>query len=379
MTTIEIIFMVIGSIVIMMMLVILIIILRKNNSKPNHIDGRNQQEIISKIEHLKTELKLEVEKLNISSKGTMNETFNAFKEAVSTKLSTDLQQMNEKVESRLKEGFTTSDELFKTMVEKLAIIDATQKNIESLSGHVTDLKTYLSDKKNRGMYGELQLYQILDNVFGENNKSLFDKQYKLNNGVVVDAVVYGSTKGHLIPIDSKFSLENYIRMYDDSLSKSDRQMASKLFEQNIKKHMDDISSKYIIKHETTDYALMFIPSEAVFSEIQANYLNLVIYGQNKKVWLASPTNLTYMLTVILMLNQDREKEKNAERMLLELTKLFKDFKLFFDRWEIFKKEMDKLSKSMDQLDKPMNRLNKNVYQIEKSNFDDLSLDDTNDR
>ena len=135
------------------------------------------------------------------------------------------------------------------------------------------------------MYGELQLYQILENVFGENNKTLFTKQHKLSNQTVVDAIVYGSGDALNIPIDSKFSLENYIRMYDSNSTDSERKNASKLFEQNIKKHIDDIASRYIIKNETTDYALMFIPSEAVFSEIQANYIHLVEYASKKKVWI----------------------------------------------------------------------------------------------
>ena len=87
----------------------------------------------------------------------------------------------------------------------------------------------------------------------------------------------------------------------------------------------DISSK----NETTDYALMFIPSEAVFSEIQANYIHLVEYASKKKVWITSPTTLVYMLTMILVINQDLEKEKNAEKMLDEINKLYNDFRLVF--------------------------------------------------
>lgn len=363
------------SIVIILLVMQTILGIRKKPTNSDEIKGRNQQEILSKIENLKSDFKTEIDKQNIQSKSDIEKTFNYFKEAVSTKLNVDLQQMNEKVETRLKEGFQSSDKLFSSMIEKLAVIDTTQKNIENLSGHVNDLKTYLSDKKSRGMYGEVQLYQILDNVFGENNKTLFSKQYKLSNGLIVDALVYGSGKSLNIPIDSKFSLENYIRSNDDSLSEQDKKIASKLFEQNIKKHIDDIASKYIIINETTDYALMFIPSEAIFSEIQSNYYQLVAYAQRKKVWISSPTTLVYMLTMILIINQDLEKEKNAEKMLLEITKLFNDFRLFFERWETFLREMKRLTDSMDQLSIPMNRLNKKVYKIDKSDFDNVNIDD----
>ncbi len=364
-----------GIVLVIVLLTILMIILLRNSKAPtSEIKGRHQQEILSKIEHLQTAFKAEIEKQNLQSKTDIEKTFMSFKEAVSTKLNTDLQTMNEKVETRLKEGFQSSDQLFKNMVEKLAIIDTTQKNIENLSGHVIDLKTYLSDKKQRGMYGEVQLYQILENVFGENNQALFTKQHTLSNGTKVDALVYGSDQALNIPIDSKFSLENYIRMNDETLSEASRKEASKLFEQNIKKHINDIASKYIIKHETTNYALMFIPSEAVFSEIQANYVDLILYAQQKNVWLTSPTTLVYMLTMILLIYQDVEKEKHAEKMLLEIDRLFDDFRLFFARWDIFKKEIKKLVDSIDSLDKPMERLNKKVYKIKTSDFDNLDND-----
>lgn len=364
-----------GIVLVIVLFTILMIILLRNSKAPtSEIKGRHQQEILSKIEHLQTAFKAEIEKQNLQSKTDIEKTFMSFKEAVSTKLNTDLQTMNEKVETRLKEGFQSSDQLFKNMVEKLAIIDTTQKNIENLSGHVTDLKTYLSDKKQRGMYGEVQLYQILENVFGENNQALFTKQHTLSNGTKVDALVYGSDQALNIPIDSKFSLENYIRMYDETSSEASRKEASKLFEQNIKKHINDIASKYIIKNETTNYALMFIPSEAVFSEIQANYVDLILYAQQKNVWLTSPTTLVYMLTMILLIYQDVEKEKHAEKMLLEIDRLFDDFRLFFERWDIFKKEIKKLVDSIDSLDKPMERLNKKVYKIKTSDFDNLDND-----
>lgn len=364
-----------GIVLVIVLFTILMIILLRNSKTPtSEIKGRHQQEILSKIEHLQTVFKAEIEKQNLQSKTDIEKTFMSFKEAVSTKLNTDLQTMNEKVETRLKEGFQSSDQLFKNMVEKLAIIDTTQKNIENLSGHVTDLKTYLSDKKQRGMYGEVQLYQILENVFGENNQALFTKQHTLSNGTKVDALVYGSDQALNIPIDSKFSLENYIRMNDETLSEASRKEASKLFEQNIKKHINDIASKYIIKNETTNYALMFIPSEAVFSEIQANYVDLILYAQQKNVWLTSPTTLVYMLTMILLIYQDVEKEKHAEKMLLEIDRLFNDFRLFFERWDVFKKEIKKLVDSIDSLDKPMERLNKKVYKIKTSDFDNLDND-----
>lgn len=363
------------AIAITLLIVLIVLVSTKKTSTSDEIKGRNQQEILSKIEHLKSEFKAEIDKQNIKSKGDIQNTFNDFRQAVSDKLNVDLKQMNQSVEKRLKEGFLSSDQLFQAMIEKLAIIDTTQKNIEMLSGHVTDLKTYLSDKKSRGMYGELQLYQILNNVFGENNNKLFSKQYKLSNGNIVDALIYGNNERLNIPVDSKFSLENYIKMNDDNISDSEKNKASKLFEQNIKKHVDDIQSKYIINNETTAYALMFIPSEAVFSEIQTNYIHLIQYAQHRKIWITSPTTLVYMLTMILVINQDIDREKNAAKMLEEIHNLLDTFRLFFERWELVKKEVSKLNERIDGLDKPMYRLNNKIYKIKSVDLEDIHLDD----
>src|SRR5690606_10513177 len=206
-----------------------------------------------------------------------------------------------------------------------AVIDNTQKNIENLSTNVDELSRLLSDKKLRGIYGEGQLYQILDNVFGENNSKLFKKQYKLSNGTMVDAIIFAHDGIGKIPVDSKFPLENYLVINNPDSSKDEVEQATKDFKTNIKKHIDDISSKYIIKQETSDQAIMFVPSEAVFAEIHAKYQELIEYAQRKHVWLTSPTTLVYMLTMLMVMSANIEREKNADRMLKELQGLFEDF------------------------------------------------------
>ena len=130
-----------SMIVIILFLMILIIILIKGKKYPsNEIKARQQQEILSKIEYLKTDFKSALDKQNMQSQLELERTINYFKEAISTKINVDLQSMNDKVETRLKEGFQSSDKLFSSMLEKLTIIDTTQKNIENLSVHVNDLK-----------------------------------------------------------------------------------------------------------------------------------------------------------------------------------------------------------------------------------------------
>lgn len=356
--------------------IIVIILLTSRKQHNNTFDHesriRNQQELLNKLETLKLEVAKELELINTKSKGEIKDELNAFKEVITTKVTTDMTQINEKVEKRLTEGFKTSKETFDEVVKKLTVIDTTQRNIEKLSTNVDELSRLLSDKKLRGMYGESQLYMILNNVFGENNKDLYQQQYKLSNGSIVDAMIFGHDGIGNIPIDSKFTLENYVLMNNYDASQDERNKATKDFRMNIKKHIEDIATKYIIKGETSNQAIMFIPSEAIFSELHAKFPELIEYAQTKRVWITSPTTLVYMLTMIVVISSNVQREKNAEKMLKELQGLFNDFELFFSRWNDVKKSLEKLNITAEYLDKPMHRLNKKVYKIENSNFEALN-------
>ncbi|VEU83041.1 DNA recombination protein RmuC [Acholeplasma hippikon] len=381
MDTTQIILIIIGIILLAVLILVIFLLTKKpaivkpNNEQDTEARIRYQQELISKLETLKVEVSKELELINQKSKGEIKDELNAFKEIITTKVTSDMTQINEKVEKRLTEGFKTSKETFDEVLKRLTVIDTTQRNIEKLSTNVDELSRLLSDKKLRGMYGEGQLYMILNNVFGEGNHELYEPQHKLSNGTLVDAMIFGPEGVGNIPVDSKFSLENYLLMNNHEASQDERNQATKDFKANIKKHIDDIAGKYLIKGETSDQAIMFIPSEAVFSEIHAKFPELIEYAQNKHVWITSPTTFVYMLTMIVVISSNVQREKNAEKMLKELQSLFNDFELFFKRWEDVKKAVDKLSTTTEALDKPMFRLNKKVYKIESSNFEALNEPD----
>lgn len=352
-------------------IILMVIILKPKAQSDLEYRARNQQELLSKLESLKVEVAKELEILNSQTKGEIKDQLNTFKETISTKVQTDISSINDRVENRLKEGFKSTSELFDVISNRLVAIDHTQKNIEKLSGHVDDLSKLLSDKKLRGMYGEVQLYHILDNVFGENNKDLYEKQKKLSNQTIVDALIYGPDGLGHIPIDSKFSLENYVLMNNPEASKDEQNQAARDFKINIKKHIDDISNKYIITPETANQAIMFIPSEAVFSEVQSKHLDLIEYAQKKHVWITSPTTLVYMLSLMMVLNSNASREKNALRMLQELQAIYDDFKRFFDRFSELQKILTRLNEATSTLDITVGKINRKVYMIENSEFDTL--------
>ena len=131
----------------------------------------------------------------------------------------------------------------------------------------------LTDKKTRGIFGEVNLEHIMANVFGANNKKIYQIQYPFDNNTIADCVLFAPEPLGTVAIDSKFPLENYQAMVNRSNTASVRANAEKLFKADVKKHIDDISNKYIIPGVTSDQAIMFLPAEAIFAEINAYHVN----------------------------------------------------------------------------------------------------------
>jgi DNA recombination protein RmuC len=147
-------------------------------------------------------------------KKNINEDF----DKLNIKVESKLDMINSKVEERLTKGFEETTKTFNNVIERLSKIDEAQKKIDSLSTNIISLQDVLTDKKSRGIFGEVQLYQILTSIFGEKNDKIFNTQYKLSTGVLVDAIVFAPSPVGNIGIDSKFPLENYKRIYDQETS-----------------------------------------------------------------------------------------------------------------------------------------------------------------
>lgn len=276
-------------------------------------------------------LKRVEEKLEQSNKLDKNtkDSINNFKEIVSLKL-----------EESLKEGFKKSNETFASVLERLSKIDEAQKNIDKLSQNVLELQKVLTDKKLRGNFGEVQLSQILYNVFGEKGK-LYDLQYTMKEKKVVDAIIFSKEPLGLLPIDSKFPLENFNRI-QEGLD------ARKSFVDDVKKHIDDISNKYVVI-QNLNQAIMFIPSEAVYIYILSSCPELINYSYEKKVWIASPTTLMAIATTIQLSIINIEKNENAENLYESLRILAPEFKRYKERWTTLIKDFEKIEKDMKEL------------------------------
>ncbi|MCF8059733.1 MAG: DNA recombination protein RmuC [Bacteriovoracaceae bacterium] len=253
------------------------------------------------------------------------------------------------MEKRLGDGLDKSRETLSQVLERLVKVDTAQKQITSLSENVVMLQNVLTDKKTRGIFGEVQLKQILVNVFGESMGHIFQLQATMTNGKIADATLMLPEPLGLVAVDAKFPLENYRRMVDGESDEMARQNASKEFAKNLKKHIDDISSKYIIPNVTSDQAILFLPAEAIFSEVHAHHSEIVEYAAKKKVWLTSPTTLMAILSTVQAVLINIERNKHIDEIHQEINQLGVDFERYEERWEDLVKHLGTIQKDVDRL------------------------------
>ena len=340
----------------------------------NALSGNNEKllmkfnDFIQKIGVVMNEnnqgLTLNINRFKDEFKKSVNDDF----EALNRKIEGRLDLMNAKVEERLAKGFEETTKTFGSVLERLGKIDEAQKKIEALSSNVVSLQDILTDKKSRGIFGEVQLYQILASVFGEKNDRTYQKQYKLSNNTMVDAMLFTPEPIGNIAIDSKFPLENYRKMYDSELTNEERINARKEFVGNLKKHIDDISEKYIIRNETSEQAIMFLPAEAIFAEINAYHADFIDYAYRKNVRIASPTTLVSVLTTIQMILTNIEREKYASVIQEELGKLHEEFGRYEKRWKALEKDIEKVTKDVKEITTTSNKISKRFTEISNVNM-----------
>ena len=329
--------------------------LNENNTALTGVMTENNQNLTKNINEFKDGLTKNI-----------NENF----EKLSQKIENRLDVMNMKVEERLSKGFEETTKTFGNVLERLSKIDEAQKKIEALSSNVVSLQDILTDKKSRGIFGEIQLYQILSSVFGEKNDKLYQKQYKLSNGTIVDSIIFTPEPLGNIAVDSKFPLENYRKMYNNELSQIERENARKDFVSDLKKHIDAISSKYIIKNETSEQAILFLPAEAIFDEINAYHTDIIEYAYKKNVRIASPTTLISVLTVIQVMMTNLERDKYANIIQQELEKLNVEFTRYRTRWDNLQKDIEKVSKDVKEINTTSNKISKRFTEISNAKFEE---------
>ena len=291
-----------------------------------------------------------------------------------------LKEISGQVEKRLDKGFEKTTETFTNVVSRLAKIDEAQKKITELSSNVVSLQEVLSDKRSRGAFGEVQMTALVRNMMPENSFSL---QHSLSNGTRVDCMLFLPEPTGDLAVDSKFPLDSYKRMMDNELAESDRQAAERQFRQDVKKHIKDISEKYIIPGETSDSAMMFIPAESVFAEIHAHQPELVEESHRKRVWMVSPSTLMAVLTTVRAVLKDAATRQQVHLIQEHLVGLSQDFGRFRKRMDDLSTHIRLANDDVNKVNTSAKKISSRFEKIEKVELEDdgvelLDEDDSND-
>ncbi len=326
----------------------------------------NESNITERLGKLETELVKELGEFKSDLAKNTNDNFNNLNEKMEKKL----MLINDKVNERLDENFEKTNKTFTSVLERLSKIDEAQKKIDSLSNEIVSLQTVLTDKKTRGIFGEVNLKHILENVFGENNTKVFRLQYTLSNNSIADSVVFAPEPLGMIAIDSKFPLENYQAMVDRE--NVNRKEASKLFKSDMKKHIDAIASKYIISGETADQAILFLPAEAIFAEVNAYHQDIMDYAYKKRVWIAGPTTLMSTLTTIQVIIKNMERDKYAKVIHRELKLLDEEFIRYKERWDKLSRTIDTVSKDVKDIHTTTDKITKRFNSINSVEMESIA-------
>ena len=343
-------YIIIGLLIVILILVVISLFKNINEGNITERLGRLEVNIMKEMGEFKNDLSR-----------TMNEDFTKLNEQVERRLLA----VNEKVNERLDQNFDKTNKTFMNVIERLSKIDEAQKKIETLSTDIVSLQSILTDKKTRGIFGEVNLKHILTSVFGEKNDAIFRMQYTLSSGVIADSVVFAPEPLGTIAIDSKFPLEHYQLMVDKKLSLDMRENYEKMFKQDMKKHIDAISNKYIIPGETTDQAILFLPAEAIFAEVNAYHPDIIEYAYKKRVWITSPTTLISTLTVIEMIIKNMERDKYTSVIHEELNKLGIEFARYKERWDKLARSIQTVNKDVESVSITADKISKKFDTINK--------------
>ena len=286
-----------------------------------------------------------------------------------------LEEIQKSISSSLSGSSVKTAQTLGELQQRLQTIDKAQTNIEKLSGEVLGLQEILSNKQARGVFGEIQLKDIVRKALPSD---AYDFQFTLSNGKRADCIIYLPEPQGNIVIDSKFPLEAYNSMIANT-NEADKNRNVQLFQSSIKTHIKDISEKYIIEGETADGAILFLPSEAIYAELHANFSKLVNEGFESRVWIVSPTTLMATLNTMRAILKDERLRRQTSRIRAELDLLYKDMLRLEGRIINLDKHFNLASKDVDEIKISAKKASKRVFNIERFEFEELPQTDTRDK
>ena len=253
--------------------------------------------------------------------------------------------------------------------QRLETIDKAQANIEKLSGNVLSLQDILANKQTRGAFGEIQLHDIVAKALPPD---AYTMQATLSNGKRVDCLVHLPNPPGPLAIDAKFPLEAYeaLRRAENPRQVQDANVALRTA---VRAHIKAISDKYVIEGETADGALMFLPSEAVYAELHANFPEIVREGFAARVWIVSPTTCMATLNTMRAILKDARLREQTGAIRKELAELYKDIERLSERVGNLDRHFGQAAKDIEEIKISSDKAGKRARRLDAFDFEELAL------
>jgi len=263
-------------------------------------------------------------------------------------------------ESLLKQSAQTT-ETMTDLRTRLAVIDQAQKNITQLSEQVVSLQNVLSNRQARGAFGEVQLRDLVQAALPP---SAYRFQAQLGDGRRVDCLLLLPNPPGPIAIDAKFPLENYHALRRAE-GEAEQTRTRRLFAADVLRHVKDIAEKYIVAGETAESALMFLPSEAVYAELHANFAEVIDQSYRARVWIVSPTTLMATLNTVRAVLKDARMREQAGVIQTEVRRLLEDVTRLDDRVGKLQRHFDQATDDIRQIRVSTDKIGGRAERIEE--------------
>ena len=325
---------------------------------------KTQDDYVQNLQTLKDNMFQRITDLNNSNLKSINE----FQENMLKTFNDNIKELSERVDNRLGKGFEINSENLEKVNISLGKITEAQKNLDKLSSEVSNLNGVLTNSQKRGRFGEIALESILNEVFGETKNTYYLQTTISGTQVRPDAMIVLPEPDNLLCIDSKFSFVEYERFFNQShdLSEEERKKTISSLRDNLKSQITKIANDYIIYGKTSQYAIMFIPNDGIYSFIQTNsilYESVVAFARSKNVVLTSPSTLQPILATLNTLRVNFEMSKNIKKVIEEINKISALNKTFSKRWDVLYKSISSLIKKSDEFNTTVDKIGKKTSNV----------------
>ena len=350
----------------LIVIALIFVVFKKNNGSDSDVIIQLSNNLSNQIQDIRKEINDNSEKSRLEIESKLK---------VINKEISDFQISSN---SSMQKQFADSNKIIKDVTNELAKIKGTNEQVLSFANQMKSLEKILGNQKQRGIFGEIQLENLLSNVLPP---EIFQMQYSFKSGEIVDAII--KVNENIIPIDAKFSLDNYNRMIESN-DEGEIKILEKKFKEDIKSRIDE-TSKYIKPQEKTlDYAFMFIPADGLYQDLlnsrvgslKINSNELVTYAYLKKVMIVSPMSLFPMLQITMKALNNLKFEKEIDTVIKNVRNLsnhLASYQLYHDKLgSTLKTVVNHYNKSSDEfgkIDKDISRISSGKIKLNIENND----------